>query len=144
MATVGIQLGPLDDGRRLTLDEFREADCEEGYNYELGRGVLEVTKVPGTCHRQVGSNFYRAISGYYAIQPRAVLQFGGGNESRLWIPATVSGTNPDLAVVLRDQPGADRTDPAPSLVAEVVSARSGRRDHVPKREEYLTHGIPEY
>ena len=144
MATVTLHLGPLDRGRRLTLDEFRNADCEEGYRYELGRGVLEVTKVPGTRHCQVVSNLYRAIASYDTVQPRAVLRFGGGSESRLWIPAMVSGRNPDLAVVLRDQPGADRRDPAPSLVGEVVSARSGHRDYVLKREEYLAYGIAEY
>ena len=38
MATVRARLGPTDHGRRMTLDEFREADEEAGYRYELARG----------------------------------------------------------------------------------------------------------
>ena len=37
MATVTLRLGPLDHGRRLTLEEFRAADSEDGYRYELSR-----------------------------------------------------------------------------------------------------------
>lgn len=61
MATITPRLGPLDHGRRLTLDEFHDAEFEEGYRYELARGAVEVTKVPGTRHNQVVSNLYRAL-----------------------------------------------------------------------------------
>ena len=48
MATVNaIRIGPADHGRKMTLEEFREAEEEGGYCYELARGVLEVTYVPG-------------------------------------------------------------------------------------------------
>ena len=47
MATVNaIRIGPADHGRRMSLEEFREAEEEEGYRYELARGVLEVTLCP--------------------------------------------------------------------------------------------------
>jgi hypothetical protein len=41
-----LRIGPADHGRELTLQEFLEAEEEEGYRYELARGVLEVTEVP--------------------------------------------------------------------------------------------------
>ena len=51
MATVNaIRIGPADHGRRMTLEEFLEAEEEEGYRYELARGVLEVTEVPNDPH----------------------------------------------------------------------------------------------
>ena len=51
MATVNaIRIGPADHGRRMSLEEFREAEEEEGYRYELARGVLEVTYVPSDPH----------------------------------------------------------------------------------------------
>ena len=46
MASLTLRIGPADHGRRMTLEEFREAEEEEGYRYELGRGVLEVTESP--------------------------------------------------------------------------------------------------
>ncbi len=45
-ATSTIRIGPADHGRTMSLDEFIEAELEEGYRYELARGVLEVTHVP--------------------------------------------------------------------------------------------------
>ena len=63
MATVAspVQIGPADNGRRMTLEEFTEAEVEEGYRYELARGVLEVTEVPNDDHGQVVWNLYRLI-----------------------------------------------------------------------------------
>jgi hypothetical protein len=40
-----LRLGLADHGRKMTLEEFREADEENGYRYELARGVLEVSEV---------------------------------------------------------------------------------------------------
>ena len=31
-------IGPADSGRLMTLEEFQEADVEEGYRYELAQG----------------------------------------------------------------------------------------------------------
>ncbi len=50
MSTVQLRLTPADQGRRMTLVEFREAEEEEGYRFELGGGVLEVTEIPGPAH----------------------------------------------------------------------------------------------
>ncbi len=48
MATITRRrIGPADHGRRMTLDEFLEADFEEGWLYELARGAVVVTEVPG-------------------------------------------------------------------------------------------------
>jgi len=53
MATVNLRIGPADNGRRMTVDEFRKAEEQPGYLYELARGVLEVTEVPGDDHGQI-------------------------------------------------------------------------------------------
>ena len=36
-----LRIGPTDVGRTMSLEEFLEAEVEEGYRYELARGVLE-------------------------------------------------------------------------------------------------------
>ncbi len=48
-----LRIGPADHGRRLKLDEFIEAEFEEGWVYELARGVVEVTEVPGPWHGRI-------------------------------------------------------------------------------------------
>jgi hypothetical protein len=45
MATVNaIFIGPADHGRKMTLEEFMEAEVEEGYRYELARGRRTASK----------------------------------------------------------------------------------------------------
>src|SRR5579875_376512 len=39
-------IGPADHGRRMTLQEFRDAEEQEGSRYERARGALEVSQGP--------------------------------------------------------------------------------------------------
>jgi Uma2 family endonuclease len=148
MATVAtatpLRLGPADQGRVMTLEEFREAEETGGYRYELARGVLEVTEVPNDPHGVVVCNLYRAVSRYDAQHPGKIHRYGGGNEFRFWLPGMVSGRNPDLGVVLRGAPKDWRGRRVASLAAEVVSRGSIERDYETKRAEYLAYGLLEY
>jgi hypothetical protein len=56
MSTVKLHIGPAHHGRAITLEEFREAEEEPGYRYELARGVLTVGEVPGDEHGQIIDN----------------------------------------------------------------------------------------
>ncbi len=144
--TTAARIGPADHGRMMTLDEFREAEVEEGYRYELAGGVLEVSEVPGDDHGQIVWNLLAALRDFQRERPGLISRCGGGSEFRLWIPAMNSGRNPDVAVALRGTPKDHRGRRPPTLVAEVVSegAEAHRRDHEIKRREYLVFGIQEY
>ena len=142
--TTSLHIGPADNGRTMTLEDFLDAEVEEGYRYELARGVLEVTQVPNDPHGQVVMNLYDAISHYRRSHDGIVLRFGGGAEFQFVIPAFVSGRNPDLGVVLRGAPKDWRGRAVPALAAEVVSRSSERRDYETKRAEYLAYGLREY
>jgi Uma2 family endonuclease len=139
-----LRIGLADHGRVMSLEEFREADEEDGYRYELARGVLEVSEVPNDPHGVVVCNLYRGLSRYDNQHPGFVLRYGGGNEFRFWLPHMISGRNPDLGVVLRGAPKDWRGRRLPALAAEVVSRGSITRDYVSKREEYLAYGLLEY
>jgi Uma2 family endonuclease len=139
-----LRIGLADRGRRMTLDEYLEAEAEEGYRYELARGLLEVTQVPNDPHFQVVTNLYIAIALYYRTHPGVILRFGGGSELQLAIPQMISGRNPDLGVVLRGATKDSRGRRIPALAAEVVSRGSIERDYVTKRKEYLAYGLQEY
>ncbi len=144
--TAALRIGLADDGRAMTLEEFEDADCEEGYRYELARGVLEVTRVPGDSHGLIVCAFYDAIAAYRREHPGVIFRYGGASEFRLWLPAMVSGRNPDVAVALNNTPKDDRGVIPPALAIEVVSegAEARRRDYQTKREEYLAFGLREY
>jgi Uma2 family endonuclease len=144
MATIATRIGPADHGRAMTLEEFLEAEVEEGYRYELARGVLEVTNLPNDPHGQVVYNIYRVVVRYDTEHPGVILRSGGGNEFQLLLPGMPSGRNPDFSIALRGAPRNYRRRRDPVLVAEIVSEGSGDRDYRLKREEYLAYGLLEY
>ncbi len=69
MATITtlLRIGPADKGRVMTLEEFMEAEVEEGYRYELARGVLEVSEVPNDPH---GVIVWTIDLNYWGLRPR--------------------------------------------------------------------------
>jgi Uma2 family endonuclease len=142
--TTATRIGPADNGRTMTLDEFLEADEKEGYRYELARGVLEVTQVPNDDHGHLVWNLTRGVAQYDREHPGRIARFGGASEFRLWLPGLISGRNPDAAVVLHGTPKDHRGRRPASLVMEVVSSGRETRDYETKREEYLRYGIREY
>ena len=44
------RIGPADQGRRMSLEEFEHAEAEEERLYELSRGVVTVVDVPNPGH----------------------------------------------------------------------------------------------
>lgn len=146
MSTVKLRIGPKDRGRRLSLEEFREAEETPGYLYELARGVLEVVHIPGDAHGQVVDNLHEAISRYRRLHRGLIRRICHGSDIRLLIPELESDRHPDLAVVFKGALKNDLGRQIPSLVCEVVSpgARARRRDYQEKAEEYLRLRIQEY
>jgi Uma2 family endonuclease len=146
MATVNLRIGPTDNGRRMTLEEFQEAEEQPGFLYELARGVLEVTEVPGDDHGQIVDNLHEALSEYRREHPGLIRRIGHGSDIRLILPELELDRHPDLAVVFRNFTRMYRDRQRPDLVIEVVShgRRAKIRDYEEKREEYLDLGIREY
>jgi Uma2 family endonuclease len=144
--TTPLRIGPADHGRGMSLEEFREAEVEEGYRYELARGVLEVTQVPRDSHGKIVWIILRFIAACDHEHPSTIDRAGGGSEFRLWLPALISGRSPDVAVALRHTPRDWRGRRPPSLAFEVVSegSEARERDSVTKRAEYLAYGLREY
>ena len=146
MPTTQLRIGPHDIGRKMTLDEFREAEEQPGYLYELARGVLDVVEVPRDEHGRVIHRLHRLLILHDLHTPGPIAWIGHGSDIRLLITETESDRHPDLAVVFQGAPVNSRGRELPGLVIEVVSpgARAQRRDHEEKREEYLLLEIPEY
>jgi Uma2 family endonuclease len=148
MATVAtpLRIGPADHGRSMTLDAFEEADFEAGYRYELARGVLEVSEVPGELHALIVWVILRAIAEYDRDHSGVIHRAGGGSEYRFRLPTMQSGRHPDVAVTLRNMPRDWRGLRPAAMAFEVVSegAAARERDYVTKRAEYLVYGLREY
>jgi Uma2 family endonuclease len=146
MATITRRLGPADRGMRLTLDEFVAADVEDGWLYELARGELLVTEVPGVPHALIVMRLANLFARYMIRHPGVIYLRAGGAECRLRLPGMQSDRHPDQAIYLTPPPPGDSPWArwVPQIVVEVVSRGGQRRDYVEKREEYLRFGVSEY
>ena len=148
MATVTERsiLGPLDHGRSMTLGEFIDAEWSSGWLYELARGVVDVTEVPGIHHGRTVFRFVKLFVNYSDDHPGVINYQAGGGECRLRLPGMVSDRHPDQAVYLMPDPQGPGlwAQWVPQIVVEILSKGGEERDYVEKREEYLRVGVLEY
>ena len=126
--------------KKWTLEELHSLP-DDGNRYELVRGELFVTPPPTYHHETISAKLTRILDPYvakhglgYVYRPRAVMRFEG------------SEVEPDLMV---RQPAADpQADwdraPLPTLIVEIFSGSTRRRDQNQKRELYLDAGVAEY
>ena len=126
--------------KKWTLEELHSLP-DDGNKYELVRGELFVTPPPTYYHETISAKLTRILDPYvakhglgYVYHPRAVMRFGG------------SEVEPDLMV--RQPPSDAKADwdsaPLPTLIVEILSDSTRRRDQNQKRELYLEAGVAEY
>lgn len=127
--------------KKWTLEELHSLP-DDGNKYELIRGQLFVTPAPTDPHETAGARLTRLLDRYverqglgYVYRPRAVVRFED------------SEVEPDL-MVRQPHPNPDDPDwataPTPSLVVEIASRSTRRRDREEKRALYMDAGVPEY
>ena len=147
MADTAIKIGPADLGRHMSLAEFDTAEAVDGNLYELGRGKVIVTDVPGKPHLAIFAAIRRQFSIYEAAHPEEIHAILGGGECKIMVAGLNSERHPDLAIY-KNPPPEGQVDLwavwIPELLIEIVSTGSERRDYVEKREEYLQFGVREY
>ena len=123
-----------------TLEELHRLP-DDGNKYELVRGELFVTPPPTLAHETILSRLARLLDPYVAAHglglvyhPRSVVRFHG------------SEVEPDLLVrhpPIRADANWD-TAAVPSLVVEVLSDSTRRRDRIQKRAFYMEAGVGDY
>lgn len=145
-ARATLTLGPADQGRAMTLEEFLGADRAGGWLYELSRGVVDVTEIPGLPHGMVVDRLAEMFIIYRRAHPGVIQYRAGGGECRIRVPGMASDRHPDQAVYLRPAPEGPHLWArwVPSIVVEVLSRGGEHRDMVLKREEYRRIGVEEY
>jgi Uma2 family endonuclease len=141
-----VRITPADHGQRMSLDDFAEAEAQEGYLYELAMGVVQVVQIPKPPHGVVAENIRTQIGIYQKTRRRVVRYVASGANCKLLLPGMESERHPDIAVYLSPMP---RVEPAwhhwiPDVVVEVVSPGQEKRDYEEKREEYLAASVREY
>lgn len=141
------RIGPGDHGQAMSLDEFEPAEVQDGFCYELARGVVVVTDVPKPRHLRVLNALRRQFAAYDLTNAGTIDTIAGGGECKILLAELQSERHPDLAIYLTPAPiegNAVWGLWVPELVIEVVSPGSEDRDYREKREEYLAFGVKEY
>lgn len=145
MPKTAIKIGPHDHGRRMSLEEFDHAEVQEGYLYELGRGVIIVSDVPKPKHLAQVCAIQQQLFAYGMVYPGRSYAITSGSHCKLLVGGLESERHPDLAIYKTPPPADDSWSTwIPKIVIEVVSPGSERRDYEEKREEYLLFGVKEY
>lgn len=131
--------------KRWTLEEVHSLP-DDGNKYELIHGELFVTPPPTDEHETIAARLSRILDPYvaanrlgYVYHPRAVFRIKHGRKN-------VSEVEPDLMVRQPDRNIGTKWEkaPKPSLIVEVASPSTRRRDREHKRDFYLESAIPEY
>jgi Uma2 family endonuclease len=148
MGKTVVKIGPADHGRRMTLEDFDEAEGQEGYLYELSRGIVTLTDVPRKRHLLLVSASRDQLQSYKALHPGRIQIIASGNECKMLVDEFDSERHPDVSVYLTPPPEHEDRDFwrrwIPEIVIEVVSRSSRKRDYHEKPEEYLRFGVKEY
>lgn len=143
-----IRIGPADHGRPMSLAEFEHAKVQEGYLYELSRGVITVVEVPRGRHGLQLNAIRRQLVMYDVLHPGRITSILGGTDCKLIIEGIESERHPDVAVYLSPPSDLDSrklwADWIPEIVIEIASPTSRQRDYEEKPEEYLRLGVREY
>ena len=58
------RIGPADQGRRMSLEEFEHAEAEGERLYELSRGVVTVVDVPKPRHLKLVRALHQQFSDF--------------------------------------------------------------------------------
>src|SRR5690348_11779202 len=122
-----IVIGPADHGRRMSLEEFNHAEGQEGYLYELSRGVITVVDVPKLRHLAQVNVIHRQLRVYDAANPGRIHTIAGSFDCQILTAGLDSERHP-APPVYKTPPPRDVDDiwahRVPTIVIEVVSRSS--------------------
>jgi Uncharacterized protein conserved in cyanobacteria len=134
------KLPPMIKESGWTVDDYFELP-EDGNQYEIVDGILELKPSPTTDHQRVIRQLDHVLSDTCESQYIMILSpidvILSDRETR----------QPDLLMVHRSRSEIVRRNGIygpPDLVVELLSANSAKRDRVMKLKSYAKFGVPEY
>lgn len=144
-------LGPTDNGRRLTWQEFEFAEFQSGFCYELIDGRLSVAATPNPRHSTIERWMYGNLLDYLRLRRDVINHITAS--ATVFVPARpeLTAPQPDLAAYSGfdlkrlDDEDFSWKEVSPILVIEIVSPDSPLKDLFRNVELYeLVSTIREY
>ena len=131
----------------MSFADFLQCMFAEGHLYELARGVVIVTEVPGIHHGRIVLRLSDLFAYYDREFPGLINYRAAGSDCQIRLPGMVCDRHSDFTIHLSPSPDEGPriwTRWVPDLVVESVSEGGEERDYVEKRTEYLRAGVREY
>lgn len=91
-----VHVGPQDNGRRMTLDDFDTCTVEGGHHYELANGVIEVSEVPAIEHGRRVMEIWTQVAAFMRTHEDVIDDVAGGSDAKLLIGSSESERHPDI------------------------------------------------
>ncbi len=126
-----------------SYDDYRRLP-DDGWRYEIIRGVLHVSPAPSFRHQIIVSNLLFLFRLFLREHPVARVVPAPID---VLLPAVASPVQPDLVLITSEQLGVireGRIESAPDLVVEVLSPSNWLTDRREKYEAYAVAGVREY
>lgn len=139
-----LKLGPEDHGRRISSEEYANAEFQEPWSFERVDGRLIAVAPAGEEHALCAEPWRDRLVLYKLQHPGVIYLV----ISEAWL--RVDGSTDrigDIGVYLQtEEPRPKVPDRVPDLMFEIVSPdrRSRSRDYVDKRADYHRFGVREY
>ncbi|XEC93977.1 Uma2 family endonuclease [Paenibacillus tarimensis] len=123
-----------------TVEDYYQLP-EDGNQYEIVGGMLELKPSPSTTHQRISHQIERLMTDScetdYIVLHAPIDVILSVNETR----------QPDILMIHRSRQHIIEEHAIvgpPDLVAEILSPNSAKRDRTMKRESYARFGVPEY
>ncbi|SFB32516.1 Endonuclease, Uma2 family (restriction endonuclease fold) [Lentibacillus halodurans] len=123
-----------------TVDDYYQLP-EDGNQYEIINGILELKPSPSTTHQRISHRLERTLTdsceNNYIITDSPIDVILSDMETR----------QPDILMIHRSRERIIQEHAIvgpPDLVIEILSRNSANRDRIMKKESYARFGVPEY
>jgi len=134
----------VDTTKKYTYQDYLKLAEEPGYRYEVLEGVLVKAPSPSVMHQRVSRRLIRVLEDYFSeIDPEGEVFFAP-------LDVTLQENTvvqPDLLYISGKQRKLveeTRIDGPPTLVIEIISPSTSRKDRIQKRNIYRKYSVQQY
>jgi len=134
----------VDTTKKYTYQDYLKLPEEPGYRYEVLEGILVKDPSPNVMHQRVSRRLIRVLEDYFGeIDPEGEVFFAPLDVTF----QDITVVQPDLLYISGEQKKLveeARIDGPPTLVVEIISPSTSRKDRIQKRNIYRKYEVQHY
>lgn len=133
-----------DASKKYTYQDYLEIPEEPGYRFEILDGILIKEPSPNVMHQRVSRRLQRVLEDYFWQHDPQGEIFNSPLDTTLY---DINVVQPDLLYVAgenKDIVKDTRIDGPPTLIVEILSPSTRRKDRLVKRNIYQRAGVKHY